>query len=141
MPLRMTFFLNLYKDILQNIDCRSIHEELYKNQQIDISYVAMIIISALITTLGLIVNSPAVIIGAMIISPLMGPIMAGGLSFAVNDYLLGRSAFKSISLGVITSVVFAALVTLISLSKAIRRRYSPEPPPTLWIYLLPYLAV
>lgn len=103
-----------YKNFLKQIDHKEIHKELDQAQQIDISYIALVIISAHIATLGLIVNSPAVIIGAMIISPLMGPIMAGGLSFAVSDRYLGIKAFKSISLGIILSVFFSATVTLIS---------------------------
>lgn len=103
-----------YKNFLKQIDHKEIHKELDQAQQIDISYIALVIISAHIATLGLIVNSPAVIIGAMIISPLMGPIMAGGLSFAVSDRYLGIKAFKSISLGIILSVLFSATVTFIS---------------------------
>lgn len=103
-----------YKNFLKQIDHKEIHRDLEQAQQIDISYIALVIISAHIATLGLIVNSPAVIIGAMIISPLMGPIMAGGLSFATSDNYLGKKAFKSISLGIILSVFFSASVTFIS---------------------------
>lgn len=103
-----------YKNLLKEINHGKIYEELTEVQHVDVSYIAMVIISANIATLGLIINSPAVIIGAMIISPLMGPIMAGGLFFAIGNYNLGKKAFKSISLGVIMAVAFAALVTLVS---------------------------
>ena len=50
-----------------------------------LNYWLEIVFSAGIATFGLVLNSPAVIIGAMLISPLMGPIMASGLSLAVGD--------------------------------------------------------
>jgi uncharacterized hydrophobic protein (TIGR00271 family) len=102
-----------YKNFLKQIDHIEIYKELEDAQRIDISYIALVIISAHIATLGLFINSPAVIIGAMIISPLMGPIMAGGLSFAISNKNLGRKAFKSISLGIFLSVFFSAVITLV----------------------------
>ena len=46
----------------------------------DTSYWIQVLFSAGIATLGLVLNSPAVIIGAMLISPLMGSILANGLA-------------------------------------------------------------
>ena len=61
----------------------------------DPSYWLQTIFAAGIATLGLVLNSPAVIIGAMLISPLMGPILAGGLALATGDVILGlRSALN-----------------------------------------------
>lgn len=45
----------------------------------------------MIASLGLNVNSAAVIIGAMLISPIMGPIMGIGLSLGINDFELLKS--------------------------------------------------
>ena len=56
---------------------------------LDPAYWLQILFAAGIATLGLILNSPAVIIGAMLISPLMGPILAAGLSLAAGDVILG----------------------------------------------------
>jgi uncharacterized hydrophobic protein (TIGR00271 family) len=102
-----------YKDFLKQIDHIEIYKELENAQQIDLSYIALVVISAHIATLGLFIDSPAVIIGAMIISPLMGPIMAGGLSFAISNKNLGKKAFKSISLGIILAVFFSAAITMV----------------------------
>ena len=67
----------------------------------DIVYWLQIIFSAGIATLGLILNSSAVIIGAMLISPLMGPILSAGLSLASGDLILAaRSASNVILSGV-----------------------------------------
>ena len=48
----------------------------------------VLIFAIFIASLGLNVNSPAVIIGAMLISPLMGPIMGIGLGIGINDFEL-----------------------------------------------------
>src|SRR5215471_5592157 len=59
-------------------------------------YWLQILFAAGIATLGLILNSPAVIIGAMLISPLMGPILAGGLALAAGDIILGLRTVVSL---------------------------------------------
>ncbi len=62
----------------------------------------------LIASLGLNVNSTAVVIGAMLISPLMGPIIAIGASVAINDLNLLRTAIRN--------YLFAAAVGLVASS-------------------------
>src|SRR5260370_23969774 len=54
----------------------------------DGAYWLELLFAAGIATLGLLVNSPAVIIGAMLISPIMGPILATGLGLAAGDLRL-----------------------------------------------------
>ena len=72
--------------------------------------------SILIASIGLNVNSVAVIIGAMLISPLMGPILGVGLSLAINDWqTLGKSLRHfaiAIVLSIFTSAVYFALTPL-----------------------------
>ena len=74
--------------------------------------------SCLIALLGLLINSVAVVIGAMLISPLMGPIFTAALSFSMGDLRLARKAFKIIVVSIILSVFVAALFTLLSPLKA-----------------------
>ena len=76
-----------------------------------------ILISAvLIASLGLNINSTAVVIGAMLISPLMGPIMGVGLGVGINDLQLVKKAFKNyllaVGIGLATSSVYFALTPL-----------------------------
>jgi hypothetical protein len=69
-----------------------IYLELSKSATLrDPSYRLQILFAAGVATLGLALNSPAVIIDAMPISPFMGPILAGGLTFASGDLILGDS--------------------------------------------------
>ena len=56
----------------------------------------VLIFATMIASLGLNVNSAAVIIGAMLISPIMGPIMGVGLALGINDFeLLKKSSISS----------------------------------------------
>ncbi|MEM7678349.1 MAG: DUF389 domain-containing protein, partial [Myxococcota bacterium] len=60
----------------------------------------MIIMACAIATLGLLLSSPAVIIGAMLISPLMGPIMLFGFSLALLDFAALRRSIFALSIGI-----------------------------------------
>lgn len=73
----------------------------------DVSYWLQVLFSAGIATLGLVLDSPAVIIGAMLISPLMGPILANGLALAAGDLLLGMRAIVSLSLSCAVAILIA----------------------------------
>jgi len=76
----------------------------------DGAYWLELLFAAAIATLGLLVNSPAVIIGAMLISPIMGPILATGLGLAAGDLRLTIRAAGKLLLSAATAVVFAALL-------------------------------
>lgn len=79
----------------------------------DISYWLQVLFAAGIATLGLVLNSPAVIIGAMLISPLMGGILANGLAFAVGDLVLGTRAIVNLVLSCTVAIGFAMLIILL----------------------------
>ncbi|MDJ0735677.1 MAG: TIGR00341 family protein [Nostocaceae cyanobacterium] len=87
--------------------------------------------SSIIATLGMLANSVAVIIGAMIIAPLMGPII--GLAYAMvmgNRRLLRRSSLTILT-GVILTVFIAFLSTLLLGLKTISPEISSRANPTL----------
>jgi uncharacterized hydrophobic protein (TIGR00271 family) len=77
----------------------------------ELNYWLEIFFSIGIATLGLIINSPAVVIGAMLISPLMGPIIASGLALALGDFYLGTKSLANLILSILVSVALAALIT------------------------------
>lgn len=74
----------------------------------------ILIFAIFMASLGLNVNSTAVIIGAMLISPLMGPIMGVGLSVGLNDFDLMKRSLKSFLITTLFSVVTATIFFLIS---------------------------
>lgn len=69
----------------------------------------ILIFAVFMASLGLNVNSTAVIIGAMLISPLMGPIMGVGLSVGLNDFELMKRSLKSFFITTIFSVTTATI--------------------------------
>jgi len=75
-----------------------------------LKYWLEIFFSAGIATFGLVQNSPAVIIGAMLISPLMGPIMATGMALAVGDLYLGIKAVLNLLISVTVSIAFSGFL-------------------------------
>lgn len=74
----------------------------------NLNYWLELVISAGIATLGLVLNSPAVVIGAMLISPLMGPILGFGLALAAADLYLGLKSVVSLALSIIAAISFSA---------------------------------
>lgn len=76
----------------------------------DTAYWLQLIFAAGVATLGLAQSSPAVIIGAMLISPLMGPILAAGLALAAGDMALGVKAGFNLALSCTVSIVFSVLL-------------------------------
>ncbi len=87
-----------------------LRESLIEESQLNQNYLVLIISSCLIATFGLIINSSAVIIGAMIIAPLMLPLR--GLPFAAleGDLELLRKSFISIFIGSAIAVLCSGLV-------------------------------
>ena len=67
----------------------------------------ILIFAIFVASVGLNTNSAAVIIGAMLISPLMGPIMGMGLGVGINDFELLKRAFRSFATATIFSVLTA----------------------------------
>lgn len=74
----------------------------------------ILIFAILIASLGLSINSTAVVIGAMLISPLMGPIIGMGLSLGINDYELLKKSLKSYSVATVISILTATLFFILS---------------------------
>lgn len=74
----------------------------------------VLIFAIFIASLGLNVNSTAVIIGAMLVSPLMGPIMGMGLGVGINDLALLKKAFRNLALAVGVSLATSTLYFFIS---------------------------
>ena len=78
------------------------------------SQLLVLIFAIFIASLGLNTDSIPVIIGAMLISPLMGPIIGMGLAIGIQDYSLLRRGLKNISMAIVGSLVASAIYFLIS---------------------------
>ncbi|WP_136465102.1 DUF389 domain-containing protein [Flagellimonas onchidii] len=90
----------------------------------------ILICSIFIASIGLNANSTAVVIGAMLISPLMGPILGMGLSLAINDIDTLRRSLKNFTvmvvLSVITAYLFFAVFPLQDESSELLARTKPD---------------
>lgn len=73
-----------------------------------------LILSIFIASIGLNMNSTAVVIGAMLISPLMGPILATGFGFATLNFTVAKSGILRLSLQMTIAVLASALYFYIS---------------------------
>ena len=69
----------------------------------------LLVFAIFIASLGLNVNSTAVIIGAMLISPLMGPILGLGLGIGINDMALLKRSGKNLAVATGISVLTATI--------------------------------
>jgi len=74
----------------------------------------LVVLSCSIATMGLITNSPAVIIGAMLVAPLMSPIVGLGLASITGRVGLAESAISALVRGAALAILLSALMTLIN---------------------------
>ena len=82
-----------------------------KSSKPSLGFFILLISSAVIDTLGLISNSTAVVIGAMIVAPLMDPILSLAFGLAVSDGTLIRRSAVRISFGVMAVIGTASLIS------------------------------
>ena len=108
----------IYRDLIQAVTLQ------------DISYWLQILFSAGIATLGLVLNSPAVIIGAMLISPLMGVILATGLAFAAGDLILAIRAIVNLVLSCLAAIGFAFVLVSVLPFKELTAEIASRTQPT-----------
>jgi len=89
-----------------------------------------LIFAIFIASIGLNVNSTAVIIGAMLVSPLMGPIMGIGLGVGINDFELVKKGLRNLTIAtfisIATSFVYFWITPLQEASSEILARTSPS---------------
>lgn len=76
--------------------------------------ILILIVAIFIASLGLNVNSTAVIIGAMLISPLMGPIIGIGLAVGIHDFDLMKRSFRNLFMATLFSVATSCIYFLLS---------------------------
>lgn len=100
--------------LVRTIDHGKVLASISADASFSFNYAFMVTIAAGIATIGLLFNSPAVIIGAMLISPLMGPIVGCGFAIAGFDVELGKRGVKALMLGALGAVAFATAIVLMS---------------------------
>ncbi|MEB8330036.1 DUF389 domain-containing protein [Flavobacteriaceae bacterium KMM 6897] len=102
-------FLSELLDIRNNTDQEATKDSIIADIPFKGHTSWILICSIFIASVGLNANSTAVVIGAMLISPLMGPILGMGLSLAINDIDTLRRSLKNFGVMVVLSVITAFL--------------------------------
>ena len=107
--------INKYFDIhFERADDATISKRLIGGAKIKGPALVTLILSIFIASIGLNMNSTAVVIGAMLISPLMGPILATGFGFATLNFTVVKSGILRLSLQITIAVLASALYFYIS---------------------------
>ena len=107
--------INKYFDIhFERADDATISKRLIGGAKIKGPAMVTLILSIFIASIGLNMNSTAVVIGAMLISPLMGPILAIGFGFATLNFTVVKSGILRLSLQITIAVLASALYFYIS---------------------------
>ncbi len=99
-----------------------------------------LIFAIMIASIGLNVNSTAVIIGAMLISPIMGPIMGIGLGSATNDFDLMRAGFKNLMVAAVISILTSAIYFYITPLHEVNSELLARTNPSVWDVLIAFFG-
>ena len=100
----------------------------------------VLIFATFVASLGLNVNSTAVIIGAMLISPLMGPIMGMGLSVGINDFELLKRSLRNFGFMVLASIFTSTLYFFISPLSGAQSELLARTTPTTYDVLIAFFG-
>lgn len=92
----------------------------------------VLIFAIFIASIGLNMNSTAVVIGAMLISPLMGPIIGLGVGVGINDFDLIKRALRNVGVATIISLIASTLYFLISPLSDASSELLARTTPTIW---------
>lgn len=96
----------------------------------------VLMFAIIVASVGLNMNSAAVIIGAMLISPLMGPIMGIGYGIGINDFELIKKSLRNIGFAALVSILSATVYFLISPLSEARSELLARTTPTIWDVLI-----
>ena len=100
----------------------------------------VLICAIFIASLGLNVNSTAVIIGAMLVSPLMGPIIGMGLAVGINDLDLLKTSLKNFAVATVVSILTAMVYFLLSPFKEAQSELLARTSPTLYDVMIAFFG-
>ncbi len=89
-------------------------ERIQRSSRWDFDFIALIFMSTMIAAGGLIQNSAAVVIGAMLVAPLMTPLLGAGLSITQGNFVLFRSTLITVLRGFLLAFVTSFLVGVIA---------------------------
>lgn len=86
----------------------ALYEGVEKGVRLDLNFVVLVALASLVAAVGLMKNNVAVVIGAMVIAPLLGPNIALSLGTALGDLSLIRKSVQTLVVGIVLSVAVSA---------------------------------
>ena len=118
-----------------NLETQVPREELYRiriaSSKPSLGFFVLLICSAVIATLGLLSNSTAVVIGAMIVAPLMDPILSLAFGLTISDNKLVKRSAITVAIGVAVVVITAWILTSMIGPAEVNREITSRTAPTL----------
>ncbi|MCA9954136.1 MAG: DUF389 domain-containing protein [Anaerolineales bacterium] len=97
----------------------------------DLDFYMLISLATIIAALGLIVNSPAVVIGAMLVAPLMSPMVGTGLAVVLGDTRFIRLSLGAVVRGMFLSILVGAAAGLLNINQPATSELLARTQPTL----------
>ncbi len=85
----------------------ALYEEVEKNTRLDLNFLVLVMLSTIVAAIGLIEDNVAVIIGAMVIAPLLGPNLALSLGTALGDFSLVKTSVKTFLAGILLALLLS----------------------------------
>lgn len=99
---------------IDRISREELYADIVDTTKLSRVYVVMVVLSSIVAAIGLLHSSVAVIIGAMVIAPLLGPNVALSLATTLGDITLARSALKANVVGVLTAFVLSVCLGFVA---------------------------
>ncbi|MDB9526609.1 TIGR00341 family protein [Oscillatoria sp. CS-180] len=109
----------------------SLNRLLWRESVPSLSFFIMLTLSGVISTLGLLAGSTATVIGAMIIAPLMGPIIGIAFAISVANRRLVKRAFLTVLFGTLATVLSATLISYLTGLRSLTEEIVLRTEPTL----------
>lgn len=130
-------FVEWWRDhVIADVDHMAVVSKVHEESGSSTHYLFMTVMSAGIAVLGLLLSSPAVVIGAMLISPLMGPIMGIGFAIATFDSRELRRTAASLFVGILLAVGLCAIIVSLSPLQSVTSEIAARTRPNLFDFLV-----
>ncbi len=140
---RMINFLAQLHDVFNlrnDTDEEGTVENIRKNVNLRSATAWTLVFAIFVASVGLNVNSAAVIIGAMLISPLMGPILGFGLALGINDSELLKRSLRNLNIAVIISIATSTIYFLLSPLEDVQSELLARTQPSFYDVLIAFFG-
>ena len=138
--MKNNFIINFFNLHDGEEEPKKVIENVVKNISFKGSNIWILACAILIASVGLNVNSTAVIIGAMLISPLMGPIVGAGFALATFNFDLLKKSFKNLMIATVVSLIVSTLYFYLSPFKDVQSELLARTSPNFYDVLIAFFG-